>query len=95
MHQTTPKPYALPDPACDLHPADEKFSVRSTYYFTEAQLLALEVVQLKMRTDEGSRVGKSDLMQAALDFIIADHKTNGSNSWVSRRILSQNQVVVP
>ena len=39
--------------------ADETFNQRATFYFSEDQLLSLEVVMLKLRTEQRMKVGKA------------------------------------
>ncbi len=65
---------------------DEVFNQRATFYFSEEQLLALEVVMLKLRTEQRMKVGKSEIMRAALDFILEDYNLNKNNCWLVRRL---------
>lgn len=44
---------------------------RATFYFAESQLLALEVLMLRLRTQHKCRAGKSDIMRLALDRLLA------------------------
>lgn len=65
---------------------DESFNQRATFYFSEEQLLSLEVVMLKLRTEQRLKVGKSEIMRAALDFILEDYNLNKNNCWLVRRL---------
>jgi len=48
-----------------------KYQQRATFYFSESQLLALDVVMLKLRTERRFRkAGKSEIMRAALEFLL-------------------------
>ena len=66
--------------------ADETFNQRATFYFSEDQLLSLEVVMLKLRTEQRMKVGKSEIMRAALDFILEDYNLNKDRCWLVRRL---------
>lgn len=45
---------------------------RGTYYFSEEQLLELDVIMLKLRTEHGLRkAGKSELMRLAHTLLVA------------------------
>lgn len=66
--------------------ADETFNQRATFYFSEDQLLSLEVVMLKLRTEQRMKVGKSEIMRAALDFILEDYNVNKDRCWLVRRL---------
>lgn len=65
---------------------EEQYNQRATFYFSEEQLLALEVVMLKLRTEQRLKVGKSEIMRAALDFMLEDYNLNKENCWLVRRL---------
>ena len=65
---------------------EEEYNQRATFYFSEDQLLKLEVVMLRLRTEQRLKVGKSEIMRAALDFILEDYDHNRENCWLVRRI---------
>ena len=88
----TPEPFVLsdtrklPNPSHELPGLDDDFQQRATFYFNEEQLLKLDVVMLKMRTEQRVKFGKSEIMRAALDFIVQDFKLNVEESWVMQRL---------
>ncbi len=65
---------------------EEEYNQRATFYFSDEQLLGLEVVMLKLRTEQRMKVGKSEIMRAALDFILEDYNINKENCWLVRRV---------
>ncbi len=82
----TPKDYREPPPRqTAIEEDDEEYTQRATFYFSDNQLLELEVVMLKLRTEQKLRVGKSEIMRAALDFILEDYNINKDNCWLVRR----------
>jgi hypothetical protein len=86
---TTKKPpadYVEPPAEALAGEDDEAFDQRATFYFSEEQLLSLEVVMLKLRTEQRMKVGKSEIMRAALDFILEDYNLNKNNCWLVRRL---------
>lgn len=85
----TPDTYVEPSTETSAGAEDELFNQRATFYFSEEQLLALEVVMLKLRTEQRMKVGKSEIMRAALDFILEDYNTNKNNCWLVRRLSSK------
>jgi hypothetical protein len=85
----SPKDYREPPPRPSAEEDDEEFTQRATFYFSEQQLLELEVVMLKLRTEQKLRVGKSEIMRAALDFILEDYNINKDNCWLVRRMRDQ------
>ncbi|HBN08838.1 MAG TPA: hypothetical protein DD435_09380 [Cyanobacteria bacterium UBA8530] len=73
-----------------LHPEEEEnFNQRATFYFSEEQLMQLEVVMLKLRTEQRLKVGKSEIMRAALDFILEDYNQNKQECWLVRRLVGK------
>lgn len=81
-----PANYVEPPAEATAGEEDESFSQRATFYFSEEQLLSLEVVMLKLRTEQRMKVGKSEIMRAALDFILEDYNLNKNNCWLVRRL---------
>lgn len=81
--------HQMPDPAALSRGIDTDYDQRATHYFTNEQLLSLEVVMLKIRTEMGIKVGKSELMRAALDFIVEDFSLNKTRSWIAQRIKAE------
>ncbi|MGE5707036.1 MAG: hypothetical protein ACM3YO_01785 [Bacteroidota bacterium] len=65
---------------------EELFNQRATFYFSEEQLMELEVVMLKLRTEQRLKVGKSEIMRAALDFILEDYNAHKADCWLVRRL---------
>lgn len=49
----------------------EPASERATFYFTRKQLLELEVLMLRIRTEIGTRPVKNDLIQLAVRWLLA------------------------
>lgn len=58
---TVENPQAAPNP----------YTARATHYYSEEQLLALEVVMLKLRTKHKIKIGKSELARLAMDRMLA------------------------
>ncbi|HEY9898423.1 MAG TPA: hypothetical protein V6D00_04510 [Pantanalinema sp.] len=90
---TTKKPpadYVEPPAEALSGEEDEVFNQRATFYFSEEQLLSLEVVMLKLRTEQRMKVGKSEIMRAALDFILEDYNLNKNNCWLVRRLADKD-----
>jgi hypothetical protein len=81
-----PQEYREPPARQQVEEDDEEYTNRATFYFSEQQLLELEVVMLKLRTEQKLRVGKSEIMRAALDFILEDYNLNKSDCWLVRRM---------
>ena len=82
----SPSGHEEPSPALPADAEAEDFNQRATFYFSEDQLLKLEVVMLRLRTEQRLKVGKSEIMRAALDFILEDYDANRENCWLVRRI---------
>lgn len=80
---------AKKDPEPITQGSEELFNQRATFYFSEDQLMELEVVMLKLRTEQRLKVGKSEIMRAALDFILEDYNENKQNGWLVRRLTGQ------
>lgn len=83
---TTPTDYQEPPANRSALEDEEEYNQRATFYFSDEQLLELEVVMLKLRTEQRLKVGKSEIMRAALDFILEDYNINKENCWLVRRI---------
>lgn len=82
-HQEPP-----PSPPAAVEEGAE-YTQRATFYFSDDQLMDLEVVMLKLRTEQRLKVGKSEIMRAALDFILEDYDKNKEKCWLVRRVLNQ------
>jgi hypothetical protein len=82
----TPVDYKEPPPAPMVDGDEEDYNQRATFYFSEEQLLELEVVMLRLRTEQRLKVGKSEIMRAALDFVLEDYNLNRENCWLVRRV---------
>lgn len=89
-----PPDYKMPNPTVYPHPVDANFDERATYYFSKEQQLKLEVLMLKLRTECELKVGKSELMRDALDFIVDDFNLNGKESWIYQRALARTKAGV-
>jgi hypothetical protein len=76
------------EPSASLPAGEDEadYSQRATFYFSDEQLLELEVVMLKLRTEQRLKVGKSEIMRAALDFILEDYNLNKDQCWLVRRV---------
>lgn len=85
-----PAAYVEPPAEAPVAEEDEVFNQRATFYFSEEQLLALEVCMLKLRTEQRMKVGKSEIMRAALDFILEDYNLNKGNCWLVRRLTDRD-----
>lgn len=83
---TTPTDYQEPPANRAALEDEEEYNQRATFYFSDEQLLELEVVMLKLRTEQRLKVGKSEIMRAALDFILEDYNINKENCWLVRRV---------
>ena len=82
-----PSPSGYPEPTGTPPGEDEEeYNQRATFYFSDEQLLKLEVVMLRLRTEQRLKVGKSEIMRAALDFVLEDYDKNRENCWLVRRI---------
>jgi hypothetical protein len=81
-----PASYVEPPANVGSDEVEEQYNQRATFYFSEEQLLALEVVMLKLRTEQRIKVGKSEIMRAALDFVLEDYNLNKENCWLVRRL---------
>lgn len=81
-----PEPEELRKGVAEDAEAEEIFNQRATFYFSENQLLSLEVVMLKLRTEQRLKVGKSEIMRAALDFVLEDYNQNKEWGWLVRRL---------
>lgn len=79
-------PASYTEPSATSPDDEEQYNQRATFYFSEEQLLALEVLMLKLRTEHRIKVGKSEIMRAALDFILEDYNLNKENCWLVRRL---------
>lgn len=64
-------------------PAPQDYQ-RATHYFGERQLMQLEIMMLRCRTDLDRKIGKSQAMRAALDFLLADFEANREGSFLIR-----------
>lgn len=86
--RTRPAPAGYEEPPANRVEVAEQedFNQRATFYFSDEQLLELEVVMLKLRTEQRLKVGKSEIMRAALDFILEDYTRNKDNCWLVRRV---------
>ena len=85
--------YELPNPEDKLPGPDEKFPERGTYYFTADQMLDMDNVinGIKM-THRIKKLGKSELVRAALHFVTEDFNLNGKDSWIARRMVAEAAV---
>ncbi|MBU6427686.1 MAG: hypothetical protein KGR26_01625 [Cyanobacteria bacterium REEB65] len=81
-----PGGYQEPPAAQPLGDEEEEFNQRATFYFSDEQLLKLEVVMLRLRTEQRLKVGKSEIMRAALEFILEDYDRHRENCWLVRRV---------
>ena len=81
----TPSGYQAPPVAPPLG-EEEEYNQRATFYFSEEQLMKLEIVMLRLRTEQRLKVGKSEIMRAALDFVLEDYDRNKENCWLVRRV---------
>lgn len=85
-----PANYVEPPASVGTDDVEEQYNQRATFYFSEEQLLALEVVMLKLRTEQRIKVGKSEIMRAALDFVLEDYNLNKENCWLVRRLTGRD-----
>ncbi|MBC7544016.1 MAG: hypothetical protein H7338_14920 [Candidatus Sericytochromatia bacterium] len=58
---------------------------RATFYFSGDQLMALEVLMLKLRTEYRLKIGKSEIVRAAFDALMADFEAKGADSIIVGR----------
>lgn len=86
-----PDGYQIPNPTVLPRTSDTEYKDRATFYFTPEMLLGLEVVMLKMRTEQGLKVGKSEIVRAALDFMVEDFNLNKGQSWIAQRLLAESE----
>ncbi|MEB3237306.1 MAG: hypothetical protein VKO64_06755 [Candidatus Sericytochromatia bacterium] len=62
-----------------------EFNQRATFYFSEDQLTKLDIIQLELRIGKNGykeKIGKSELMRAALDMLIEDYNARGPQCWL-------------
>ena len=62
-----------------------EFNQRATFYFSEEQLTKLDIIMLELRIGKNGykeKIGKSELMRAALDMLIEDYNSRGPNCWL-------------
>lgn len=64
---------------------EENYDQRATFYFSGQQLMDLEVMMLKLRTEYRMKIGKSEIVRAAFDALLADFNANGTESIVVQR----------
>ena len=66
-----------------------EYNQRATFYFSEQQLEDIEVIMYELRIGKtgfkDKKIGKSDLMRAALDMLIEDYQRRGSDCWLIQR----------
>lgn len=56
---------------CEFDMSDA-FVERATFYFSDEQLANLEILMLRLRTEQRVRAGKSELMRLAFDQLLAE-----------------------
>jgi hypothetical protein len=81
------EPTADPAKAPATEPAipEEAYDQRATFYFSGQQLMDLEVVMLKLRTQYRMKIGKSEIVRAAFDALVADFESRGDDSILVKR----------
>lgn len=70
---------------------EQNYDQRATFYFSEEQLMSLEVAMLKVRTEHRLKVGKSEIMRLAIDQLLQDFEQNKEKSLLVRHFSAQRQ----
>lgn len=81
IFEPTAEPAKTPAAAAPPEPEDAH-DQRATFYFSENQLMNLEIMMLKLRTEHRIKIGKSEIMRTAFDALVADFEANGAESHV-------------
>jgi hypothetical protein len=81
-----PSSHRFPDPGDNLPAVGGQFLERTTHNYSEAQLTHMHAVLLDAAGNLKIRIKKSDVMRAALDFILQDYDLNKENSWLVLRL---------
>lgn len=68
---------------------EAQYDQRATFYFSEEQLMNLEVAMLKVRTEHRLKVGKSEIMRLAIDHLLQDFEQNKETSILVRHFANQ------
>ncbi|MEB3299869.1 MAG: hypothetical protein VKO21_10340 [Candidatus Sericytochromatia bacterium] len=78
-----------PDEGAGSAGENAEFNQRATFYFSEDQLTKLDIIMLELRIGKNGfkdkKIGKSELMRAALDMLIEDYNTRGADCWLIQR----------
>lgn len=74
-------------PAATVAPPapEDVYDQRATFYFSGQQLMDLEVLMLKLRTQYRLKIGKSEIIRAAFDALTADFEAKGDDSILVKR----------
>jgi hypothetical protein len=84
IFEPTADPAKAAAPAAPAVP-EENYDQRATFYFSGQQLMDLEVMMLKLRTQYRMKIGKSEIVRAAFDALMADFDAKGDDSIIVRR----------
>lgn len=84
IFEPTTDPVKTATPAAPAVP-EEAYDQRATFYFSGQQLMDLEVLMLKLRTQYRLKIGKSEIVRAAFDALMADFDAKGDDSIIVKR----------
>lgn len=80
--------YILPDPADNIEDPkrDRSGDQRVTGYISPQQDKDMGMLIARLHAEHNLKAKKTDLVQAALAFMLADLHLNGANAWTVRRL---------
>ena len=81
----------LPEATGYKRPPTEKFGTRRTHYYSDNQLVDLDMVKMKLTSELRQEIDKSELMQLALDVLIEEVEVNGAMGLFGQRQAAMKQ----